>query len=67
VVVTHELRIDATGTEGSLHVVLGCDSEIAERDSHGAQRKLAEAYRHFFETDEEPAVAVLVSPAVLAA
>lgn len=69
-VVTHELRVDATGPEGSLTVTLGCDSEVAARESNGVQRKVAEAYRRVFETDDEPMVlarVARVSPAAVAA
>lgn len=70
VVVTHELRIDATGPEGSLTVKLGCGSEAAARESNGVQRKVAEAYRQVFETDAEPIVLARVTriaPPVVAA
>lgn len=68
-VVTHELRIDATGPEGTLTVRMGCGSEAAARESNGAQRKVAEAYRHVFETDDEPTVLARVTriPSVVAA
>lgn len=69
-VVTHELRVDATGPEGTLTVRLGCGSEAAARESNGVQRKVAEAYQQVFETEDEPTVLVRVTrvaPPVVAA
>lgn len=61
VVATYELRVDATGLEGSLTVTLGCGSEAAARESNGVQRRVAEAYRQVFEADDEPIVLARVT------
>lgn len=60
--VTHELRIDATGPEGTLTVTMTCGSEAAARESNGAQRRVAEAYRLVYESDDEPLVLARVTP-----